>query len=400
VTGTSGSMAAIDTPGTHRTPILVRLVRITRLVLHLAHGLFIVRLRYSRLSEGERHEVKRLWFGKTLSILSISIREQDAPRDLPERCVLVLNHISWLDIFVIGASHPATFIAKSEIRGWPLVGPLCTGVGTLYIERGKRAEALRARQAIAEAIGRGVLIAFFPEGTTTYGRSLGRFHPALFQPALDVAATLQPVALRYVDVAGMHTDAAAYAGESSFMESVWAIVSTRSIVAEMRLLEPLPTVGQTRRSLAENAEALIAAALGLPAPQEISRSGHQGRAPGTGAGPLDSGCVWGGALSAIRVESDKVRRNAQAERRPVPADYRVVRAFPPRYFEPRKIARWTCFRFAFAAELHYALGGAEAQAGHGVDDNAKALDSVQAVAPTVWTRSVKLRQEFPVPGSA
>ncbi len=278
-------MAAIPGPGTNRTPILLRLVRITRLVLHLAHGLFVVRLRYPGLSEGERHEVKRLWFQKTLSILSVSIRRQDAPRDLPQRCMLVLNHISWLDMFVIGAIHPPTFIAKSEIRGWPLIGPLVTGVGTLYIERGKRAGALRARQEIAEAIERGVLIAFFPEGTTTYGRSLGRFHPALFQPALDVAATLQPVALRYVDDAGMHTDAAAYAGESSFMESIWTIASTRSIVAEMRLLEPLPTIGQTRRSLAENAEVLIASALGLPAPQRISRSGSPRTAPDTGAGP-------------------------------------------------------------------------------------------------------------------
>lgn len=287
MTGTSGQMAAVHGPGTNGTPILLRFVRLARLVIHLAHGLFIVRLRYPKLSEGERHHVKRRWFQKTLSILSISIRRQDAPGDLPVRCVFVLNHISWLDIFVIGASHPATFIAKSEIRGWPLVGPLCTGVGTLYIERGKRAEAVRARQAIAEAIGRGVLIAFFPEGTTTYGRNLGRFHPALFQPALDVAATLQPVALRYVDAAGMHTDAPAYAGESSFMESVWAVVSTRRIVAEMRLLEPLPTVGQTRRSLAENAEALIAAALGLPVPQRTPGSGHPRRAPGTGAGPPD-----------------------------------------------------------------------------------------------------------------
>lgn len=280
-------MAAIPGPGTHRTPILLRLVRISRLALHVAHGLFIVRLRYPRLSEGERHEVKRLWFRKMLSILSVSIRRQDAPRDLPQRCMLVLNHISWLDMLVVGASHPATFIAKSEIRGWPFIGPLCTGVGTLYIERGKRAGALRARQEIAEAIERGVLIAFFPEGTTTYGRSLGRFHPALFQPALDVAAILQPVALRYVDDAGMHTDAAAYAGESSFMESVWGIVSTRSIVAEVRLLEPLSAIGQTRRSLAENAAALIAAALGLPVPQRSSPSGHPRTAPDTGAGPPD-----------------------------------------------------------------------------------------------------------------
>jgi 1-acyl-sn-glycerol-3-phosphate acyltransferase len=278
-------MAAIQNPADIRTPILIRLVRIARLILHAAHGLFILRLRYPRLSAGERHEVKRLWFQKTLSILSVSTRRHDAPRSLPPRCILVLNHISWLDIFVIGASHPATFIAKSEIRSWPLIGSLCTEAGTLYIERGKRAGALHARQAIADAIERGVLIAFFPEGTTSHGRSLGRFHAALFQPALDVAATLQPVALRYVDAAGMHTDAPAYVGESSFMDSVWTIVSTRGIVAELRLLEPLSAIGQTRRSLAENAETVIASALGVPVMKKAPQSPQPSRAPDTGAGP-------------------------------------------------------------------------------------------------------------------
>jgi 1-acyl-sn-glycerol-3-phosphate acyltransferase len=240
----------------------------------LARGLVMVWLRYPRLSEAGRHAQKRLWSRKLLSILSISVREESAPKKLPERCMLVLNHISWLDIFVVDATYPATFIAKSEIRGWPLVGWLCTGVGTLYIERRKRFEALRARQTIAKEIERGVLVALCPEGTTTFGRSLERFRSALFQPALDAAATLQPAALRYLDVAGLHTDAAAYAGEASFMDSVWSIVSTRHMVAELNLLDPLSVFGQTRRSLAEKTETAIAAALGVPEPQRVSRARH------------------------------------------------------------------------------------------------------------------------------
>jgi 1-acyl-sn-glycerol-3-phosphate acyltransferase len=252
----------------------LRLVRLARLALHLARGLALVWLRYPRLSEAGRNVEKRFWSRKLLSILSISVQEPSAPKKLPERCMLVLNHISWLDIFVVDASYPATFIAKSEIRGWPLVGWLCTGVGTLYIERGKRSEALRARQTIAKEIERGVLVALCPEGMTTFGRSLERFHSALFQPALDAAAALQPVALRYLDVAGSYTDAAAYAGEVSFMDSMWAIVSTRRMVAELNLLEPISARGQTRRSLAEKTEAAIAAALGVPAPQRIPRARH------------------------------------------------------------------------------------------------------------------------------
>jgi len=254
-----------------RTPVPLRLLRLVRLALHLLHGLAIAWLRYRRLSEAEQLSYKRRWSQALLSILAVSVRGRDLSRKLPERCMLVLNHISWLDIFVIDAKFPATFIAKSEIRKWPLIGWLCSLVGTLYIERGRRSAARHARQAVARELERGVLIAVFPEGITTYGRGLERFHAALFQPALDAAATLQPVALRYLDSRGQHTNAAGYVGETSLLESVWSIVSTPRMVVELNLLEPISASAQTRRSLADQAEAAIAAKLGVRAPGEASR---------------------------------------------------------------------------------------------------------------------------------
>src|SRR5207245_8856541 len=142
--------------------------------------------------------------------------------------------------------------------------------GTLYIERGKRSAAVRARQAVAGELERGALVAVCPEGITTFGRSLERFHAALFQPALDAAATLQPVALRYLDSAGRHTDAAGYVGETSLLESVWAIVSSRHIVAELNLLAPISAHGQTRRSPPPNTGAPIAPAPPLPPTQSTT----------------------------------------------------------------------------------------------------------------------------------
>ena len=133
----------------------------------------------------------------------------------------------------------------------------------------------RARQIIAAEIERVTLIAVFPEGITTFGRSLERFHSALFQPAIDAGATLQPVALRYLDSAGRHTDAAGYVGDTSLLETIWTIVSTRHMVAEFNLLAPISVRSQTRRSLAERAEAAIAGALGVPAPNAASRAQHR-----------------------------------------------------------------------------------------------------------------------------
>lgn len=266
-----------------RAPVSLRLARLARLVAHLGRGVAVAWLRFPKLSESERHSEKLVWSKRLLSILSVSLRKDNVPSKLPDRCMLALNHISWVDIFIIDSIFPATFIAKSEIRRWPIVGWLCTLVGTLYIERGKRSAARHARQAISAELGRGTLIAVFPEGITTFGRSLERFHAALFQPAVDAAATVQPVALRYLDASGRHTDAAGYVGETSLLESVWSIVSTRHIVAKLSFLAPIPVRGHTRRSLAEKAEAAIAASLGVPVPR--APHPHRHKAPETPGGP-------------------------------------------------------------------------------------------------------------------
>jgi 1-acyl-sn-glycerol-3-phosphate acyltransferase len=264
-----------------RAPYALRLTRLARLAFHLLRGLAVAALVFPRLSEAGRDARKRRWSRTLLSILSVSVHEKNAPEKLPNPCMLVLNHISWLDIFVINAKFPATFIAKSEIRDWPVIGRLCTLVGTLYIERGKRSAARHARRSIITELERGVLIAVFPEGTTTFGRSLEHFHAALFQPALDAGATLQPIALRYLDAAGKHTDAAGYVGETSFLETVWTIVSTRHIVAELNLLALVAVRGHTRRSLAEKTKTAIAHALGVPPPD---RSHSRRKGLGTDAG--------------------------------------------------------------------------------------------------------------------
>jgi 1-acyl-sn-glycerol-3-phosphate acyltransferase len=252
---------------------------LARLAVHLVRGLLVASLIFPWISRPRRDAHKRRWSRKLLAIMSVSVRERNAPSELADRCVLVLNHISWVDIFVINARSPATFIAKSEIRSWPFVGWLCTLVGTLYIERGKPSAARKATAAIVAELERGALIAVFPEGTTTFGRSLEPFHAALFQPAIDADATLQPIALRYLDRAGAHSDAAGFVGETSFVESVWTIVSARHIVADLHFLSPAAAQGETRRSLAGRTEASIAAALGVAAPHRPHRKG-----PGTSDG--------------------------------------------------------------------------------------------------------------------
>ena len=234
-----------------------------RLAAHVAHGLWVVRSRYAGLAPARQDAVLRDWARALLAILRVDVRCLNAPETLPERCLLVSNHVSWLDIFAVYAVTPGLFVAKSEIRDWPVVGGLVRRVGTLFIERGSRRHARRTNERIVAALESGRLVAVCPEGTTTDGRSLKHFHAALLQPAIDAAALVLPVALRFVDGDGVQTDAPIYIGDMSLAESVWRIASTPSMAVELRFGPCVNAHGHHRRELAQRIHGVIARELGL-----------------------------------------------------------------------------------------------------------------------------------------
>ena len=205
--------------------------------------------------------------------------------------MLVANHISWLDIFVINAAHPCRFIAKSEIADWPVAGSLASNVGTIFIRRAKRSDAAKTNDAIAAQLLKNNTVAIFPEGTTTIGDKLLKFHTSLFEPAVANEATVMPVALRYRQSNGEADTAAAFVGELTFGESMTQIVAQKSIIAEIIFAPVIAPVFATaghesavdkaahatcRRSLAHAAEAAIAKLLNVPVHQEKLRFDQHG----------------------------------------------------------------------------------------------------------------------------
>jgi 1-acyl-sn-glycerol-3-phosphate acyltransferase len=180
--------------------------------------------------------------------------------------MLLANHVSWIDVFAIHASVPSCFVAKAEIRDWPLLGTLVTRVGTLYIERGRRQAVASMNRRVGERLLRGETVAVFPEGTTTDGRSLLPFHSNLVAPAKEAGAECWPVALRYSE-SGEHSIAAAFIGDIGLLASLWRILVARRLQIEVAFLEPVPAVGERdRHHIAEAAAERIAAWLDLPAP--------------------------------------------------------------------------------------------------------------------------------------
>jgi len=245
----------------------VSAVRIARVATHLVRGLSMASTRFARLTPAAQHRELEQWSHELLSILRVRLSCHNAPESLPARCLVVLNHVSWLDVFGIFAVLPCQFVAKSEVRDWPLVGRLTERVGTLFIERGNRRHAQRTNGRIVEALMNARLIAVCPEGATTDGRALKHFHAALLQPAIDADAMVLPVAVRYLDHSGAQTDAAAYVDGVSLLQSLWRIARS-PLTVELRFAAPIEAHGLKRRELADAAKRVIAHELGLPAPDK------------------------------------------------------------------------------------------------------------------------------------
>ncbi|RLJ63500.1 lysophospholipid acyltransferase family protein [Sulfurisoma sediminicola] len=232
--------------------------RLAGLGLHLALGLAIVALVFPRIAPAHRLKLKRRWSARLLRCLGVELRAVGGdPQGL-----LVANHISFLDIFVINAVKPVAFVSKDDVRRWPLIGWLAARTDTIFLERGSRAAAQHARGRIVERLRDGRRVAVFPEGTTTRGDRVLPFHGALFQAAIDAGAPVTPLALRYTSRNGRRNDAPAYIDAITLWQCLRAIATAEGLAAQIEVLTPLPPLVADRRHLAAHAHRAIAHAIG------------------------------------------------------------------------------------------------------------------------------------------
>jgi 1-acyl-sn-glycerol-3-phosphate acyltransferase len=177
--------------------------------------------------------------------------------------LVLSNHVSWIDVFAIDAALPCRFVAKSEIGRWPLLGPLVTRSGTLYIERGRRHAVAAMNHKVRDHLRAGETIAVFPEGTTTDGSTLLPFHSNLLASAVETGAPVWPLAIRYTE-RGRPSDAAAFVGDVGLVQSLVRILTSRDLAIHITLLAPIATeLHGNRHALARAARAAIAEELGL-----------------------------------------------------------------------------------------------------------------------------------------
>ena len=246
---------------------------------HAALAVVLLFCVYPRLAAPRRRALLGWWSGKLLRILNVSARvEGEPPGEHEQGALVAANHVSWLDVFLVSSVRPTRFVAKSEIRDWGLVGWIADRAGTLFIRRDQLRDTARINAVVHEALSGGDCVGIFPEGVTTEGDMLHKFHAALFESAVANKAHVHPAAIRYEKGDGSLCREASFRGERTFMQSMSLIIAEPAMVARIAFAPVVETRGVHRREVAREARERIARLLGLEA----------GNRPGTGAGPRAS----------------------------------------------------------------------------------------------------------------
>ncbi|MDI3513547.1 MAG: 1-acyl-sn-glycerol-3-phosphate acyltransferase [Rhodocyclaceae bacterium] len=240
----------------------VRAWRYLRLALHLAQGVATIALVYPFTARATHQTLRRRWSRRMLGVLGIELEARGAA--VAPGCMLVANHISWVDIFVINALAPAAFVSKAEVRAWPVIGWLAARNDTIFLRRGSRGHARIINEETAALLDAGCNVAIFPEGTTTDGSTLLHFHAALLQPAIACGHAVQAIALQYRSPDDRFSAAPAYVGEMSLGECIASIVAAPRTIARVTVAAPIATAdGADRRLLAARTRAQIGGVIGV-----------------------------------------------------------------------------------------------------------------------------------------
>ncbi|HUP92129.1 MAG TPA: lysophospholipid acyltransferase family protein [Solimonas sp.] len=202
-----------------------------------------------------RERIARWWHGDLLRILRVHVHARGAPLRAPR--LTVANHVSWLDVPVLGSIEETRFVSRHDVQQWPVAGQLADACGTFYIVRGKGG-AGRVAQRLAPHLAQGGSVVLFPEGTTTDGSAVLPFHARLFEAPLAAGVAVQPVALRY-SRGGDGTALAPFVGETTLLRHVLRVLASRELHVEVSYGSALVADAQTRRDgLAAQAQRWVA----------------------------------------------------------------------------------------------------------------------------------------------
>ncbi|KQT42162.1 MULTISPECIES: 1-acyl-sn-glycerol-3-phosphate acyltransferase [unclassified Methylophilus] len=243
-------------------PFLIRGWRIARISLHVLIGLTLATLMLPVANRSVRMAIIQWWCRRLLRCFNITLTTSGTvPGKDTHGVLFVANHISWVDIHSINSLLPVRFVAKLEVRNWPVFGYLVRKSGTIFINRTRQRDAARVVQLASNALKLRDNLCVFPEGTTTEGDQVLPFKSSLIQAAIDANTIVIPVAICYAQPDGSINHAAAYAGETTMIESMLAFIHMRAPTVHLHFCQPIIARELSRQALAELAHAEITSVL-------------------------------------------------------------------------------------------------------------------------------------------
>lgn len=241
----------------------LNIFRLLGIGVHLARGLVTAALVFPFASPTARLLLARRWTQQMIRALGMRLCAGGAAP--APGALLVVNHVSWLDILAIASHTSAIFVAKQEVRAWPAIGWLAARAQTLFLKRSSGRSLLRVKNRIAALLLSGRNVALFPEGTTSDGSGVLPFRSGLLQAAVDGKRPVQPVAIAYYGDDGSPSADAAFIDDMTLWQSIDAICRSGHITIRLAIGAPIAPAGRTRKELAREARDVIAAILAQPA---------------------------------------------------------------------------------------------------------------------------------------
>ncbi len=234
-------------------------VRVALVLLCTAIGLIAQLSLFWWVSQTTARRVVSLWSRTMLACMGVQLRIQYSPEAATKQAALVVsNHISWMDILALQAAMPVVFVAKSEIKSWPVLGWMVSLAGTCFIDRSRRTALRTVHSTLTEHLKTGQSVCIFPEGTTSNGEQVLPFHAGLLQAAIEAGVPVQPIRLQYSHLA------AAYVDDLTLLTSLGSVLLTPHLSVSVQALPRLSIEGATRQTLGIQAHAAIQSAAQSP----------------------------------------------------------------------------------------------------------------------------------------
>jgi 1-acyl-sn-glycerol-3-phosphate acyltransferase len=213
----------------------------------------------------------RRWSGLVLASIGVAVRVSGAPPAPP--FLMVANHLSYVDILVLASRLGCIFVSKAEVRRWPLFGPICRTLGTVFIDREARRDIPRVLAEIERDLERGWGVVLFPEGTSSSGRTVEPFKPPLLALATRLGRPVHYAALGYRTPEGERPahEAVCWWGGISFPAHAWGLLQLAAVEATVRFA-PEPIFEDDRKLLAERLRQAVLADFEPTAPPAAERA--------------------------------------------------------------------------------------------------------------------------------